>query len=90
MRHDDRTDAPGAPGFRLQTVTAFVAVDESDDSEGIISFWDALQGAHMPMIGADQARIESLKPIAQEVARATGQPVKLVRFSVREDVEEYT
>lgn len=84
-RPDDRPDKPGAPGYRLSTLTAFVAVDAEDDSEGIVSA--AVVG---PMIGADDARIMQLRPLAQEVADIFGTEIKLVRFTVREDVDTIT
>lgn len=39
------------------------------------------------MIGADEKRVEQWRPMAQEIANTTGQPVRLVRFNVREDSE---
>lgn len=52
---------------------------EPDGGEGI----PALQGPDgpMPMIGADRARIESLRPWAASVANELGLPVRLVRFT---------
>lgn len=90
MRPDDRTDAPGAPGFRITELHAFIAIDPKDDSEGIVSRIDQMTGLHEPLIGADKARIESHRPYVEEVVRATGQRVVLARFSVRDDMEEFT
>ena len=90
MRPDGRTDAPGAPGFRIETLHAFIAVGPEDNSEGIVSHFNPATGFHEALIGADQARIESHRPLIEALVRQTGQPVKLVRFSVREDVEEFT
>jgi len=33
------------------------------------------------------ARVESLRPIAETTARSLGKPVKLLRFTTREEVE---
>lgn len=41
----------------------------------------------MPLVAADQARLEQLRPYALQVARDLGRPVLLVRFSGRELVE---
>jgi hypothetical protein len=90
MRHDDRLDKPGSPGFRIKDLHAFIAVDPTDDSEGIVGIRDPLTKTNEPLIGADQDRIESHRPYVAEIAKATGQPIKLVRFSVREDVEVFT
>jgi hypothetical protein len=89
VRPDRRNDAPGAPGFRITEIHAFIAVDPRDDSEGVIGHMNPKTGVIEAMIGADKARIESLRPIAEHVAHATGKPVKLVRFSQREDKEEF-
>lgn len=72
-------------GFRIETVVAFVAHD-GDDDEGIMGFLQP-DGTWMPMIAADEERIRRLRPIAEDQAKATGQQVKLVRFSQREDLE---
>jgi hypothetical protein len=40
-----------------------------------------------PLIGADLARVKSLRPYAQQVATATGRPVVLSHYSVRTDQE---
>jgi len=90
MRPDGRTDAPGAPNFRIETLHAFIAVDPDDNSEGIVSHFNNRTGFHEALIGADKARIESHRPMIEELVRTTRQPVKLVRFSVREDVELFT
>lgn len=85
-RHDDRLDKPGAPGFRITTLTAFIAVDPTDDSEGVIAAPVGILGVQ-PLIGADDARVMQLRPIAEAAAVHFDKPVKLVRFTVREDVE---
>jgi hypothetical protein len=45
-------------------------------------------GGMMPLVGADMDRIKSLRRLAQVTHKATGCPVRLVRFSKREDLEE--
>lgn len=42
----------------------------------------------MPLVGADRERIESLRPIAEQMRHDTAYPVKLIRFSTREVLEE--
>jgi len=34
----------------------------------------------MPLVGADMARVESLRPLARIIARETGKTVKLLYF----------
>lgn len=75
------------PGFRIGKVTAFVVVDENDDAEGIIAFMDST-GLWHPMIGADEDRIRSLRPVAEDLARRSGaRELKLVQFDNRTVVE---
>ena len=69
---------------RIEEMYAFVAEDKGPDDEGIIGFM--AETGWMPMVGADMARVESLKPIAQHVARATGKKIKLLRFTKREEL----
>ncbi len=40
----------------------------------------------MPLVGADQGRLESLRPAAQQIADAMGKPVKMLMSSVRTEV----
>jgi len=73
--------------LRIESMYAFIAVDPEDDTEGIISM--ATATGHMPLVGADMARAESLKPLAAEVAKQLGMEgrVKLVHFTNRTEVE---
>lgn len=73
--------------FRILSMWAFVAVDE-DGTEGVVGATTPL--GFMPLVGADLARIESLKPYAQQVATVSGRPVTLAHFSVRTDQETLT
>lgn len=60
---------------------------EPDGGEGIPAA--NLGGLPMPLIGADRARIESLRPHAMTVAHDLGLPVRLVRFCDMEVLEEH-
>jgi hypothetical protein len=71
--------------FRIQHVHAWVSVD-ADDEEGIIGFMGP-DRQWMPMIAADEARLRQLRPFAERTAKATGRPVRLLRFTVREELE---
>lgn len=68
----------------IDTVHAYIAVDET--GEGITGFVGA-DGRWLPMIAADRARIESLRPVAQDIANVTGKRIVLAEFSVRTDIE---
>lgn len=71
--------------FRIEKLTAFTAVDPVDDAEGVVGVMQGMM--EVPMIGADETRIKDLRVAAQQIANATGQPIKLVQFSVRKDLE---
>jgi hypothetical protein len=71
-------------GFRIGEVHAYLVVGESGD-EGIAAYHTGT--GWMPMICADKARIDSLRPMVEALARETGQAVRLVKFATRTDVE---
>ncbi len=73
--------------YVIKEVWAYIATDEND-VEGICGFMDVHTKQWLPMVCADQARIDSLRPMAEHIAKQSGLPIKLVRFSVRSDVEE--
>ena len=69
---------------RIDEMYAFTQVDPTDNTEGVIAFHTG-QG-WMPMVGADMERVEYLRPMAQSVADETQTPVKVLRFSEREEI----
>lgn len=71
---------------RIEQMYAFIAEDRGPGDEGVTAFKGPL--GWMPMVAADEARVESLREVAREMARA-GKRIKLVRFSVREEVEVF-
>lgn len=71
---------------KIDTMYAFIATEASGD-EGVTGFQH--DGQWFPMVGADWKRVESLRDIAQEIARQTGCKVSLCKFSVREEVEDF-
>lgn len=64
---------------------AFVAEDSGPSDEGVVGMKIGDEWA--PMVGADMARVESLKPIAKQIRVGTGKKITLVRFTQREDLE---
>lgn len=72
----------------IDQMYAYIVMDD-DDTEGIPAFQLTGSQMPMPMVGADMARVESLNPIAQDMARQLGKKITLVRFSVREEVEVF-
>ena len=74
---------------KITEVYVFASVDSG--GEGVIGQTVPAGGREpfMPFVCADKARMESLKPIAKQLARDQGIKIKLIRLSVREELEEY-
>lgn len=68
----------------IDAIYAWVAT-EPDGSEGVCAM--TVGGLMMPLIGADVDRIKSLRPHAEQTRALSRFPVRLVRFSRREDLE---
>jgi hypothetical protein len=66
----------------------FVACDTGPDDEGIAAFL-AKSDMWLPMVAADKSRVDSLRGMAQRVANESGDVVRLIRFSVREELEVF-
>jgi hypothetical protein len=71
---------------RIEEMFAFVVADTGPDDEGIPAFCGP-DGVWRPMVGADMARVQSLREHAQAIADVTGKPIKVLRFSRRSQVE---
>lgn len=69
--------------LEINELYAFIA--ENNEGEGICSF--QMGDVHMPMVGADMLRIESLKKLAQIIATETGTKISICKFSKRELIE---
>lgn len=76
---------------RIEEMYAFIAEDTGPDDEGVIGIRtgpsDDGQYLWLPLVGADMARVDSLRPLALGIGRQIGKTVKLVRFSSRQDLE---
>ena len=72
--------------LRIESMYAFIQLDPADNTEGVIAFMGP-GGTWMPMVGADMERVEQLRGWAQETAKVTGNPVQLVHFTNREEIE---
>ena len=46
-----------------------------------------VSGGWMPLIAADAARLDSLRPFAADMAKFLGRPIRLVRFDNRTEME---
>lgn len=71
--------------LKINTIFAFIATDP-DGNEGVAAFQDD-SGVWFPMVGADMERANSLKKMAQQLARTTGCSIKLCQFITREEIE---
>jgi hypothetical protein len=69
----------------ISEVWAYIVLDD-DGTEGIPAFASPM--GPMPMVGADEERMRSLRGIAEGIARDMGKQVTLCRFSVREEIEK--
>jgi len=76
-------------GKTIDEVFAFVSSDKQPEgwSEGILSF-QAFDGIHMPMIGADMQRVRSLIPIADELARKAKITYRIYHFTNKRDITD--
>lgn len=74
---------------RIDEIYAFVSVDQN--GEGIVGQTVQMMGqtVFMPFVCADKARMESIKVAAKKIAKESGKKIKLIRLSVREEIEEY-
>lgn len=70
----------------IDALYAWVAT-EKDGGEGVCGAFIAGLGGMVPLVGADRERVDSLRPYAELTRKTTGCPVRLVRFSRREDLE---
>lgn len=75
----------GAEPKKITEIFAWICT-EPDGGEGIPAV--SHDGLALPLVGADRARIESLRPYAQRVAHELGLPVRLMRFSGMEVLEQ--
>lgn len=71
-----------ATGNRVTEMFAYIAVDDDGD-EGICAFYSPAMGGMLPMVGADMARMQSLRPMAEILARVqpAGHAIYLIRFA---------
>lgn len=71
----------------IDSVWAAVAIDEQEQIEGLCA---AMVGdTWFPLVAADEARLEFVRQAARDLARDTGQTVRLIRLTQREVVETF-
>lgn len=72
--------------MRIDSVFAFIVVDD-DFTEGVPAI--EADGVAYPLMGADLAMVDVLKPHARALAKMYNKPVALVHFSRRTLQEIY-
>ena len=65
---------------------AFIATEKEGEGVAAVRLGDTM----FPLFGADQARVDSLRTLAQDVANRTGMTLTLARFQLREDLDTIT
>lgn len=76
---------PGNYLPRIDSLWAVLSVDAG--GEGLCAAPLAPGMLSVPLIAADEARLESILLIAREIAKRTGKTVRVVRFHAREEIE---
>ncbi len=72
---------------RIEELYAYITHEPDDpEDEGLTAMTIPGFGS-APMVGADKARMDSLKSLAQSAANATGQTIRLVKFSTKTVLE---
>jgi hypothetical protein len=69
------------PKFVITELYAFIAL-HPDGEEGVCAFRHG--NTMLPMVASDWQRVESLLPIAHQIAKESGLTITLARFSGRE------
>lgn len=69
--------------LKIEEMFAFVAQDDNHD-EGVMGF--QVGNTMMPMVGADMARVNQLRPYADKISQITGKEYRIYKFSQRTDI----
>jgi hypothetical protein len=72
---------------RLERIHVFIV--DQDGDEHVAAYMNVRRGRLEPMIAATDEKLEELTAVAQDlVAMNPAQPMRIVRFSQREDIAE--
>lgn len=75
-------------GFKIKNVTAFIAEDK-DGTEGVMAYRND-NDMWMPLICADEVRVEQMFPMAEHIAKTLDKPFRVIQFAERKDITEET
>ena len=73
---------------KIKHIWAYLSVDPEDGNEGLCAAM--IDGVFLPLIAADEKRLEILRGMAQEIteqARLNNMKIKLVQFTERVELE---
>jgi hypothetical protein len=70
---------------RIDQCFAFIVLDD-DGTEGVPAFYEPTLGVLLPMMGADLARVENLRPLAESDPGLRGKRITIAKFSHRETI----
>ena len=79
---DDKPDL-----LRIDQVWVFIAQDD-EGNEGVCAF-NAGNMGWLPMVAADEKRVDSLRRTAERMAKESGDKIVLCKYSVRTEVETF-
>lgn len=74
--------------LKITEIFAFIGVDDNGD-EGLVAWHDPKHG-WMPLVGADKARLDAYRQMAEHIAFHTLQPVREVHFTSIQDLGTVT
>ena len=76
--HDEANEAP------ITEIYAYLSTDEN--GEGICGAM--MGGVWTPLVTSKRRIAEAMRPVARDLEQKSGKPVKLVKFSVREEIAD--
>jgi hypothetical protein len=79
-------DTPPNETPRIDQIWAVLSVDEG--GEGVVAAPIQQGMLTVPLIAADEARMQDIKKLAYQLTKLTGKKMRLVKFSTRTVIEE--
>jgi hypothetical protein len=73
---------------RMEHIWAFLSVDPADGNEGVIAANMGPGRSMVPLIASDKVRLDELLVYARRLALENNIRIRVVKFTVREEIEE--
>ena len=73
--------------LRIDELYAFISKDE-EGNEGLCGY-SPQPGVYIGMVCANPERVAILKPLADDIAKQGNREIRLVKFSIRTELETY-